>query len=86
MTPNLCHFNIFGEYSSITGILLYKYVHVWVCAHIHGSVYVCEYACIQIYVYPYVSVYAYAYIFMHDMDSALHKELYLVNLLALQYP
>ena len=60
---------------------MYGYVHmcmeVYMCA--------CENECVHIYVYPYVSLYAYAYIFMHDMDNALHKELYIVNLLAVRH-
>ena len=60
---------------------MYGYVHI--CMEVYMCA--CEYECVHIYVYPYVSVYAYAYIFMHDIDSALHNELYIVNLLALRH-
>ena len=66
---------------SCINMRMYGYVHI--CMEVYMCA--CEYECVHIYVYPYVSVYAYACIFMHDIDSALHKELYIVNLLALRH-
>ena len=66
---------------SCINMRMYGYVHIYIELYMCA----CEYVCVHIYAYPYVSVYAYAYIFMHDMDRALHKEVYLVNVLALRH-